>query len=418
MKIPVKAGTTNLLIHLFISDSSSTSGAGLTGLSYNTSGLTAYFIRPGDTVTHKIYLSAGTLGTYGTGGTSWVAGTAYVAGDIVVPPTPNGFIYVCTVGGTSGTSAPTFPTTLGATVVDNTVTWECAAGGSFVEIDATNMPGWYELSVPNVCLESGFNTCGLHLQGALNMAPLPIELYIRENTEKDIYDRIGTPAGTSVSADIATIDANVDAILDYTGTSGVVVATNNDKTGYSIAGTKTTLDDLNDITAVSVWDVLTSDILTASSIGQLLTANIDASISSRATDAATASSVWEELRANHTTVGSFGEGVIVITNNDKSGYSISGVKTTLDDLNDISTSDVLAQIQAGLDEAFDDSSVLTANGLKDRIRTLMWILRNKITITDATGDLTIYKDDSLTVAFSVLGALTDDATTTTRLRIG
>lgn len=33
----------------------------------------------------------------------------------------------------------------------------------------------------------------------------------------------------------------------------VIVATNNDKTGYSISGTKTTLDALNDITSANIW---------------------------------------------------------------------------------------------------------------------------------------------------------------------
>src|SRR3990170_313894 len=43
-------------------------------------------------------------------------------------------------------------------------------------------------------------------------------------------------------------------------TNGVTVATNSDKTGYSIAGTKTTLDALNDITAANVWAVATRTI--------------------------------------------------------------------------------------------------------------------------------------------------------------
>lgn len=112
------------------------------------------------------------------------------------------------------------------------------------------------------------------------------------------FDRLGAPAGASVSADIATIDGNVDAILVDTaeiGTAGagltnipwnaswdaevqsevndglvaysavattdlptnfgdlaitvttgqVTVGTNNDKTGYSISGTLTTLDALD-----------------------------------------------------------------------------------------------------------------------------------------------------------------------------
>lgn len=48
------------------------------------------------------------------------------------------------------------------------------------------------------------------------------------------------------------IKVDTTAILDDTSTSGVVVATNNDKTGYSISGTKTTLDALNDVAATDI----------------------------------------------------------------------------------------------------------------------------------------------------------------------
>jgi|GEM_PF-6256373 len=57
---------------------------------------------------------------------AWQASTAYSQGDIVKPTTPNGFYYRCTVAGTSDTAEPTWPTELGATVVDGGVTWECA----------------------------------------------------------------------------------------------------------------------------------------------------------------------------------------------------------------------------------------------------------------------------------------------------
>ena len=49
-----------------------------------------------------------------------------------------------------------------------------------------------------------------------------------------IYSRLGAPAGASMSADIAAIKAETAAILDDTGTSGVVVASGS-KTGYSLA---------------------------------------------------------------------------------------------------------------------------------------------------------------------------------------
>ncbi len=55
---------------------------------------------------------------------AWSASTAYSVGDIVFPTSANGFVYEATSGGTSGASEPAWPTTLGGTVTDNTVTWK------------------------------------------------------------------------------------------------------------------------------------------------------------------------------------------------------------------------------------------------------------------------------------------------------
>jgi hypothetical protein len=58
-------------------------------------------------------------------GPNWAASTAYSLGNVVTPTTANNCVYECTTAGTSGTIQPTWPTTEGATVVDNTVTWTC-----------------------------------------------------------------------------------------------------------------------------------------------------------------------------------------------------------------------------------------------------------------------------------------------------
>jgi hypothetical protein len=61
----------------------------------------------------------------GTTTNIWSASAAKTAGTYIKPNPLNGFIYKAIVGGTTGGSQPTFPTTIGQTVVDNTVTWEC-----------------------------------------------------------------------------------------------------------------------------------------------------------------------------------------------------------------------------------------------------------------------------------------------------
>lgn len=61
--------------------------------------------------------------------------TAYTTGSYVVPSTLNGYIYQATVGGTTASSAPLWPTTIGNTVTDGTVTWTCVASDAI----ATNL---------------------------------------------------------------------------------------------------------------------------------------------------------------------------------------------------------------------------------------------------------------------------------------
>ncbi len=70
-------------------------------------------------------------------GSAWQASQAYVVGDIVRPSTGNGFVYKAIAGGTSAGGEPTWPTTIGTTVVDNGVTWLCA-GVYVVALDFSN----------------------------------------------------------------------------------------------------------------------------------------------------------------------------------------------------------------------------------------------------------------------------------------
>src|SRR5690349_3070106 len=108
------AGSTSNIFQIFIADSSSTTGAGLTGLVFNSSSLTAYYHRDTDTTATAITLVTMTVGTFTSSG--------------------------------------------------------------FKEIDATNMPGWYQLCPPDAALASGAKSVAIHLKGATFMAPLPLEI--------------------------------------------------------------------------------------------------------------------------------------------------------------------------------------------------------------------------------------------------
>jgi len=61
-----------------------------------------------------------------------------------------------------------------------------------VEIDAADMPGWYELGIPDAALATGADFVGIQLKGATDMAQLNLEIQL---TDTDVND--GTGGGIS-----------------------------------------------------------------------------------------------------------------------------------------------------------------------------------------------------------------------------
>lgn len=204
-----QAGATSQTIDVFIQDTSQTNGTGLTGLAFNTSGLTAYYRAGGQGASTVIALATQTA----------------------------------------------------------TGAW---SSGGFCAVDATNMPGVYRLDIPNAILAASPYAI-IYLQGAANMAPIVAEIEIfaynpfaanlglsnvpvnvaqwngtnvaapatagipdvnAKNINNaaaptltgDAFARLGAPAGASVSADIAAIKTDLDAGVNTTKLAGVAVA--------------------------------------------------------------------------------------------------------------------------------------------------------------------------------------------------
>ena len=139
MKLLLKKATTSQTALIFVPDSSSSTGAGLTGLAWNSASLSWYYYRE----------------AAGTGATAVTLATQAIG------------------------------------------TW---ATGGFVELDATNMPGWYEIGIPDAVLATGVKFVGMQLKGATNMGPVDIEIQL---TGVDLSDGVrgGMTALPNAAAD-------------------------------------------------------------------------------------------------------------------------------------------------------------------------------------------------------------------------
>lgn len=169
-------GAVDQSIDIFVASSASTAGAGLTGLAYNTSGLTCYY-RRGATGT----MTALTLATQ-------------------------------TVGGAH-------------------------ADGGFVEIDATNAPGLYRLDLSDAIVASGEEYVTLYLRGATNMAPVVVRIYLEDKITVDDIVSDGNPLNATngvldevgaVTGDVSGTVTGIVSLLNSTARSqltGAITAT-------------------------------------------------------------------------------------------------------------------------------------------------------------------------------------------------
>lgn len=139
-KQSVTKGATSQVHYVWIRDSSSTVGAGLTGLVFNSGSLVASYVRPAGSRT-------------------------------------------------------------AITLATQTVTGAYSSGG-FVEVDATNMPGLYRLDVPDAVFASGVDSAIVLLKGATNMEPCVIEYELKAVNLQDGV-RAGLTALPNAAAEAA-----------------------------------------------------------------------------------------------------------------------------------------------------------------------------------------------------------------------
>ena len=117
----------------------------------------------------------------------WVLSTVYTLGQSVYPTVDNTYRYSCTTAGTSSSTQPTWPTTIGNTVTDGSVVWTCISKEHpITEIQlATTQAGLTGASAGG-SLSLG-NTL---LSGALHATTFWIRVI---NTVTTVGDNSGTP---------------------------------------------------------------------------------------------------------------------------------------------------------------------------------------------------------------------------------
>ena len=219
---------------------------------------------------------------------------------------------------------------VGGTAVQITLATQTVSGtyssGGWVEVDATYLPGIYRFDIPNAVFATGVDHAVVMLKGASGMAPVSLE-----------YQLTGFDPATSwlTAAQTASAvwGASPSGYVDATTFGGVLMETNS------------------------------------------LTNGIDGEVGD------IPSNVWEELKVNHTTAGTFGA-----------------------KLQDNVLADELLAREIG--------SGSGAGAINERtVRSALRGLRNKTTVIN--NEMTVYKEDDTSTAWSATVSSSDSSKTIT-----
>ena len=164
-KREIKKGAASKILLLFIRDSSQAGEVvGLTGLSHNSSGLSCYYHRNTASAAVEVSLVSMTLGQYVSGG--------------------------------------------------------------FKEVDATNLPGVYQLGLPDASLADGAESVVVVLKGAVDMETLPLEIELTATDNQN-----------PLMAGLQGTKQTLDDLNDVSLAALVAGIWNEPQAGHTIAGT-------------------------------------------------------------------------------------------------------------------------------------------------------------------------------------
>lgn len=174
--------------------------------------------------------------------TPWAPGTTYALGTVV---TANGFRFMATIGGTSGTVVPT-PAAYGVNITDGTVTWQIAGRTTYIGLQCDTNCG-FDLSISDTDFSS-INTLGIALTNSLAGAPPHYINIGPNNTFGGNVGHIGLGAGygvkirdnsfgacyvsgcTAISAYDSQGDLMISGNMITGGSNGIFIAASNQHT--------------------------------------------------------------------------------------------------------------------------------------------------------------------------------------------
>lgn len=350
-KLTIKKATTSTALYIFVQNSSVSTGAGLTGLVFNSASLVAYYVRP-------------------------------LAAAVAI------------------------------TLATQTVTGAFSSGG-FVEVDATNMPGVYRFDVPDLALATGVNSVVVMLKGATNMVPVVLEIDLTAYDPQSATSLGLTNLDAAITTRLAPTVAARTLDVTATGAAGIDWANvENPTTALNLSATNIDVDQIVASVSGAVGSVTGAVGSVTGSVGSV-TANVNAVLINGAHGGAAATAqfggaggITSNLTGNVTgsvgsvtgavgsvagAVGSVTAGVTVSTNSDKAGYALTS-----------------ADHVVGADTLLDRNMATGSDSGSPTVRTVrqaLRFLRNKWSIT--AGTLTVTKEDDVTTSFTA--TVTTDA---------
>lgn len=246
-KLTIKKASTDVTVYCFIQASNVTTGAGLTGLTFETASLVASYVRP---LAARAAITLATLAA---------ADSAH-------------------------------------------------SDGGFKEIDATNMPGVYRLDLPDAVCATGVPSVVVMLKGAENMSPLLLEIQLTDFDLNSTSNAVGAAASVTAGvslADDAITSAKFDESTAFPVKSADTGATQIARVGADSDTLETLSDEIAAVkaeTALIVADTGTDGVVVAS----LATDSITAAALKADAVAEIAGAVWDVGAAGHSNSITFG----------------------------------------------------------------------------------------------------------------